>query len=96
MLLTVVAHLVGLGVLVALLGGSPADWRGWWWPGDDGGGGGPGRSPSPSGGPASGPPLGRAVPASLRLRGPGRLADARRRERRPAREPARTPQRERL
>jgi hypothetical protein len=56
---------------------------------DGGGGGGNDRLPArPKTSPSGGLPLPDAVPASVRLRGPGRLSDLRpQRERRPAREP---------
>jgi hypothetical protein len=64
-------------------------------PHEDGGGGGNDRvSPAHPSGPGGTPlPLPDALPARVRLRAPGRLADLLpRRERRPAREPApRTP-----
>ncbi len=96
-------HLVGLACVAVLmfpaLKDSPATPK----PrrdgeGDDGWGRGPKAPPKPPTSPQGGIPLPDAVPASARLRGPGRLSDQRpARERRPAREPsprpARTPQR---
>ena len=96
-LLTLVVHLVGFVLLFALMGREFLDvFRS--------NGGGPNRddwpepepeplAPAPSGG---GLPLPDAVPASVRLREPGRLSDHHpRRPRRPdhAPEPQRTPER---
>jgi hypothetical protein len=96
-LLVMGLHLIGLlgaGLLFALFlrnAENPPIW-----PsrdeGEDGGGGGNDRpQPQPSRGPRPGGlPLPDAQPAALRLRGPGRLADAHPRpERRPSREPER-------
>jgi hypothetical protein len=59
---------------------------------DEGWGRGPKLPPSPPEPPRGGIPLPDAVPANVRLRGPGRLSKQRpSRERRPAREPARRP-----
>ena len=55
--------------------------------------GGPKTPPVKPLGPRGGIPLPDAVQASVRLRGPGRLADQRRVARRPVREPHRTPTR---
>lgn len=61
---------------------------------DEGWGRGPKLPPSPPEPPRGGIPLPDAVPASVRLRGPGRIREQRPpRERRPAREPARRPDR---
>jgi hypothetical protein len=64
-------------------------------PGDDGDDGGSDRlRPNPPSQPRGGIPLPDALPARVRLREPGRLADLLpRRDRRPAREPARDPAR---
>jgi hypothetical protein len=60
--------------------------------GDDGWGRGPKPPPTPPKSPQGGIPLPDAVPAGIRLRGPGRISEKRpQRERRPAREPARRP-----
>ena len=60
--------------------------------GDDGWGRGPKRPPEPPAPPRGGIPLPDAVPARVRLREHGRLAERLpSRERRPAREPARRP-----
>jgi hypothetical protein len=88
LLLISVVHLVGAGLLVALLfdGRDGADWRGWW-PRDDGRG--PDDPP-----PAGGPPLPSAEPADVRLRTVHDRIAARRRRRRRLRsapEPERVP-----
>ncbi len=97
--LTFVVHVIGAGVLVwALLDADDArpSWRDWW-PGDrrpDT----PDLPPEPSGGGTQAPILPDAVPSAVRLREPGRLADAKPRPaRRPAHpvEPVREPARER-
>jgi hypothetical protein len=63
--------------------------------GGDGWGKGPEPPPPPPSRPPGGIPLDDAIPARMRLRGPGRLSDqVPRRVRRPAREPARRPVRE--
>jgi hypothetical protein len=90
-------HLVGLACVVVLmfpaLKDSPAapkprrDGEG-----EDGWGRGPKVPPTPPTTPRGGIPLPDAVPASVRLREPGRLGEQLPpRERRPAREPARRP-----
>jgi hypothetical protein len=92
-------HLIGLVFAMALvwhfMRTDPAD--SWPHPEDDGGGGGGNIRPEPPvpvrprGG---GIPLPDAIPARVRLREPGRLADLRpSRERRPSREPVRRPHR---
>jgi energy-converting hydrogenase Eha subunit F len=86
-LLVAFVHVVGVVVLVGLLLDGPVDLRGWWPRDDDGG-----QRPRPT--PEApredgGLPLPGALPAGVRLRGPARLADAHRRERRPVREPQR-------
>jgi hypothetical protein len=97
--LTFVVHVIGAGVLIwALLDGdeSRPSWRGWW-PGErrpDA----PDAPPDPSGGGIDAPALPDAAPSPVRLREPGRLADAKPRPaRRPAHpaEPVREPARER-
>jgi hypothetical protein len=98
--LTVIVHFIGAIVLIwAILGDEEIDWRGTLWPGDDdgGGGGGPGFEPPQSGDGGGGggmlaPPLTDAAPSPIRLREPGRIADAHPRPtRRPAHAPQRTP-----
>jgi hypothetical protein len=81
-------HVGGVFVLVGLLILSDNDgWRDWW-PRDDDDGGGHGPDP--------GPPLPSADPSNVRLREPGRLADAHpRAPRRPEHPPQRVPERER-
>jgi hypothetical protein len=90
--LTVLVHVIGLGALVWLLLTAdeerPDFWG--WWPRDDDPPE-PEPPPTPSGG---GLPLPDAQPASVRLRGPGRLGErrtppTRRPSHRPEREPAR-------
>jgi hypothetical protein len=84
--ITFLIHVIGLFVLIGLLLGS--DDGGWrdWWPRDDDG---PGPDP--------GPPLPSADPSRVRMREPGRLADAHRPPaRRPEHPPQRVPQRERV
>ena len=75
LLLTALVHVLGAGVLIwAMLDGQRLDWRSFW-PrddGDDGGGGGPDAPRGPGA-----PPLPDAVPARVRMREPGRLADLR-------------------
>ncbi|HZO35695.1 MAG TPA: hypothetical protein VFB41_02350 [Solirubrobacteraceae bacterium] len=88
-LVLVVVHLVAMAVLWVMLAGDESDRRGWWPSDNDGGdGGSPPGDDRPRGG---GPPLGEADPARMRLRGPGRLADARRRSRRRTLEPPSQP-----
>jgi hypothetical protein len=59
---------------------------------DDGWGNLPRGKPAPTGWPGGGIPLPDAQQSRVRLRGPGRLSEERRRfERRPAREPSRRP-----
>ena len=87
--LTVLVHVLGLGALVwALLQGDEnrPNWRGFW-PGDDGDDEPPAPRPGPRGG---GLPLPDATPSAVRLREPGRLADA---HPRPARRPEHLPER---
>ena len=94
-LLMVGMHLMALGaagvlIVFALRGGNDEPLSG------DDGSGGSRRPESPS--PRGGPPLANAGPARLRLRGPGRLADAYKRKRGRAGQPhvpARSPMRER-
>jgi hypothetical protein len=95
--LTVIVHFIGAIVLIwAITRDEEIDWLGILRPGDDdGGGGGPGFEPPRSGDGGGGgdmlilPPTG-AGPSSVRLREPGRIADA---HPRPARRPAHTPER---
>src|SRR6058998_3980424 len=85
--LTVLVHLVGLGVLIyALLRDDEQrpDWRGWW-PRDDDGPRAPEAGPRPSDGDL---PLPDALPARVRLRDDRRLGDA---VPAPARRPAHAP-----
>jgi hypothetical protein len=87
-------HAIGLCVLFgAMIRSDGGGWRDWW-PrdeGDDGGGGSPPPRPDP------GPPLPGAEQSPVRLREPGRLADAHpRAPRRPEHPPQRVPQRERV
>jgi hypothetical protein len=93
LLITVVVHLLGIVALVWALIDPDAeerpDWRGWW-RGDD-------ERPTPPApvAPRGDLPLPAAVPARVRLREPGRLADGYTRpERRPAHVPAPAPARE--
>jgi hypothetical protein len=90
--LTVLVHVIGMAALVwALLldDDNRPDWRGWW-PGDDD----QPPAPPPPTGPRDGLPLSDAEPSKVRMREPGRLADAHSRPaRRPAHAPERTPER---
>jgi hypothetical protein len=89
-LLTLVVHVLGIGVLFWLaLDGERFDRRGWWpqdgGDGGDGGGGSPAPEPE---GPRDGVPLPDAEPAAVRLRsGHERLTGTPRRERRPQHAP---------
>jgi hypothetical protein len=89
--LTVLVHVIGMAALVwALLldDENRPDWRGWWPDADD-------EPPTPPPGPRDGLPLADAEPSSVRMREPGRLADAHPKPaRRPAHAPTRTPTRE--
>ena len=93
LLLIVAVHLVAVVVLFWALVDGDTGWRGWWpggGGGDDGHGPGEPRPTAPRGGDRL--PLPDAAPAGVRLRDEHeRLADVRRRERRPAREPERAP-----
>jgi hypothetical protein len=85
-------HAIGLGVLFFALLRSE-DGGGWreWWPRDD-----DGRDPPPDPSPPA-PPLDGALQSPVRLREPGRLADAHPRPpRRPEHAPERVPERERV
>jgi hypothetical protein len=87
-------HAIGLGVLFLALLRSSDDggWRDWWPRDDDGGDEPPPANPSPAA-----PPLDGAKQSPVRLREPGRLADAHpRAPRRPEHAPERVPQRERV
>lgn len=93
-------HIVGLGFACALLWhfARTKPREAWSIPEDDGDGGGGGNvgpdAPRPTRPRGGGLPLPDAVPARVRLREPGRLADGRPgRVRRPSREPERAPQR---
>jgi hypothetical protein len=92
-LLTFVVHLIGIAALFWLaFDGKRFDWRAWW-PGDGGDGGGEPPVVAPRGPGGGELPLPGADPALARLRTEHeRLADARRRARRPAHapEPGRT------
>jgi hypothetical protein len=86
--LTFLIHVIGICVLFGLLIRSDDDggWRDWWPRDDD-----DGPEPDP------GPPLPSADSSRVRLREPGRLADAHpRAPRRPEHPPERVPQRERV
>ena len=86
--ITFLIHVIGACVLFGLL--LRSDDGGWrdWWPRDDDDDG-PGPDP--------GPPLPSADPSRVRLREPGRLADAHRPPaRRPEHPPEGVPQRERV
>jgi hypothetical protein len=92
--LTLLVHLVAFAVLVATVGDGMMDiFR--TKPADDGDGGEPRRDepigPEPSGDAPQVPLLPDAAPAPVRLREPGRIAPAYRRERRPVHAPERTP-----
>lgn len=95
--LTVLVHFVGLAALIWALvtdDEERPDWRRWW-PGDDDGGDQPPLDPEPDP-PAGGLPRvgGPGLPSVVRLRAPGRLADAHPRPpRRPAHAPERVPRR---
>jgi len=86
-------HAIGLAILFGVMIRSDRDggsWREWWPRDDDGGGGGGPPEPRPA------PPLPGAEQSPVRLREPGRLADAHpRAPRRPEHPPQRVPQRER-
>jgi hypothetical protein len=75
--LTLIAHVVGAGVLVyTLLDGEGFDWRSLWPRDDDGGGGGGPDDPRPPEGPRGGDMLlPDAASSAVRLREPGRIAD---------------------
>jgi hypothetical protein len=91
-------HLVGLACVVVLMFPAMKDGESTPKPhrdsdGDDGGWGrGPKLPPPPPQSPQGGIPLPDAVPASVRLREPGRISERRpQRARRPVREPERRP-----
>jgi hypothetical protein len=95
-MLTVVVHILGAAVLVAvLLDGDNIDWRGTLFPRDDDGGG-PGWDPpsdvdpGDGGGVVASPALPDAAPSPVRLREPGRIREG---YPKPARRPAHTPER---
>jgi hypothetical protein len=97
--LTVLAHFVGAGVLIwVLLDGEKIDWRGTLWPRDDDGDGG-GPDEPPTGGPGDGGgvlsplPLPEVAPSPVRMREPGRIGEA---YPRPARRPEHVPERPRV
>lgn len=91
--LTLLVHVIGAGVLIwALVDGDSMEWRGWWPRDDDDGRGGRDPFPEPPAPPRGGVPLPDAVPSKVRLRMPGRIADA---HPQPARRPEHTPERER-
>ncbi|MEA2340013.1 MAG: hypothetical protein QOG11_90 [Solirubrobacteraceae bacterium] len=96
LVLTLVVHVIGAGVLIWAMLDPDEDGRrpGWrdWWPRDD-----DGRSPSDAEPPRGGggqavPVLSDSAAAQVRLREPGRLADA---KPRPARRPEHVPAPER-
>lgn len=91
--LTVVVHVIGAGVLVWAMfdADNKPDWRSLWPGDDDGGGGGGGRGPVEPDPVVPGGPdlLPESAPARIRLREGGRLADA---FPRPARRPDHAPQ----
>lgn len=89
--LTVVVHVIGAGVLVWAMfdGDNKPDWRSLW-PRDDDDGGGSDGPPAPEPvGPGGPELLPESAPARVRLREPGRLADA---HPRPARRPEHAPE----
>ena len=95
--ITVLAHIVGAGVLIwTLLDGEKPDWRRALFPQDDDGDGGSRLEdpleplPGPRGG---GLPLPDAQPSAVRLREPGRIGEG---YPRPARRPEHTPERPRV
>ena len=94
-LLTLVVHVLGAGVLVwNLLDGEGFDWRTLWPRDDDGGGGGtpePPTAPEPDGGGLT--LLPDAGPSAVRLREPGRIGDG---YPRPGRRPEHVPERPRV
>jgi hypothetical protein len=98
--LTLVVHVLGAGVLIwNLLDGEDVDWRALWPRDDDGPGGGwdpPGDGPEPDGGSGvvvGAPLLPDAAPSAVRLREPGRIGDG---YPRPARRPEHVPERPRV
>jgi hypothetical protein len=95
--LTLVVHVLGAGVLVWNLLDGEFDWRVLWPRDDDGGGGGrPDRpaAPDPGGGGLQlGPVLPDAAPSAVRLREPGRIGEG---YPRPARRPEHAPERPRV
>jgi hypothetical protein len=96
--LTLVVHVLGAGVLVwNLLDGEGFDWRTLWPRDDDGGGGGwpePPSGPEPDGGGVPAVPfLPDAAPSAVRLREPGRIGDG---YPRPGRRPEHVPERPRV
>jgi len=66
-LLTLLVHVLGIGVLFWLAFDGGMDWRSWW-PRDDGGGGGGEPPADEPEGPRGGIPLDDAEPADVRLR----------------------------
>jgi hypothetical protein len=87
--ITLLIHVIGICFLFGLMLRSDDDggggWRDWWPRDDDGPG------------PNTDPPLPSADPSRVRLREPGRIADAvRRPARRPEHAPQRVPGRERV
>jgi len=95
--LTLVAHVLGAGVLVWNLLDGEFDWRVLWPRDDDGGGGGrpdPPAAPDPGGGGLQlGPVLPDAAPSAVRLREPGRIGEGYPRQ---ARRPEHAPERPRV
>jgi hypothetical protein len=91
--LTLLVHVIGAGVLIwVLLDGDGIDWRSIFPTDDDGPGPGGPPEPTPPAPPRGGVPLPDAAPSAVRLREPGRIADA---HPRPARRPEHVPERER-
>ncbi|QEC48652.1 hypothetical protein FSW04_14435 [Baekduia soli] len=94
--ITVLAHLVGAGVLIwTLVDGENIDWRALWPRDDDGGGGGGPEGPTTpdpgdGGVRVGGPLLPDAAPSAVRLRKPGRIGDG---YPRPGRRPEHAPTR---
>jgi hypothetical protein len=94
--LTLVVHVLGAGVLVwNLLDGEGFDWRTLWPRDDDDGGGGGWPEPPSAPDPEDGglPLLPDAAPSAVRLRAPGRIGDG---YPRPGRRPEHAPQRPRV
>ncbi|HEU4976885.1 MAG TPA: hypothetical protein VFT50_17480 [Baekduia sp.] len=98
LVITVVVHFIGAGVLVWALLDGDFDWRELWPRDDDGrGGGGPDApsadDPGDGGGVLAPTPLPDAAPSPVRLREPGRIGE---RYPRPTRRPEHAPERPRV